>query len=196
MALMTYATWTSPIGVVMGLLMFGGVCAAILTLTRQIGRGQKVAGAVKRLRQFPTMNVTETEIELQSGWPGHTAGQFAFVTLDKGEGAHPFTIASAWDATTRSILFISKALGDYTRDLPKAVEVGHDVIVEGPYGQFTFDDDKTHQIWIGAGIGITPFIARLKQLAGQPDGVQIDLFHCVHELAPESQKRDCCITRN
>ncbi|MDA9865185.1 ferric reductase-like transmembrane domain-containing protein [bacterium] len=188
MALMTYATWTSPIGVVMGLLMVSGVSVAILTLTRQIGRGQKVAGTVQRLRQFPTMNVTETEIELRDGWPGHSAGQFAFVTFDKAEGAHPFTIASAWDKTTRSILFISKALGDYTRDLPKAVEVGHDVVVEGPYGQFTFDDDKTNQIWIGAGIGITPFIARLKQLADQPDGKQIDLFHCVPTLAPEPQK--------
>jgi predicted ferric reductase len=37
--------------------------------------------------------------------------------------------------------------------------------VEGPYGCFDFEDGQPHQIWIGAGIGITPFVARMKQRA-------------------------------
>jgi predicted ferric reductase len=49
--------------------------------------------------------------------------------------------------------------------------------VEGPYGTFTFKGTQPRQIWVGAGIGITPFIARLQQLAPQPDGKTIDLFH-------------------
>lgn len=51
------------------------------------------------------------------------------------------------------------------------------VTVEGPYGCFDFQDAQPHQIWIGAGIGITPFIARLKHRAANPDTKTIDLFH-------------------
>ncbi|MCW8842285.1 MAG: ferric reductase-like transmembrane domain-containing protein [Rhodobacteraceae bacterium] len=183
--LMDFDAWAQPVGIVTGVLMIGGVMAAFLALTRQIGRARRVEGKITALRQFPSMKVTEAEITVDAGWPGHDAGQFAFVTFDKAEGAHPFTIASAWDKDARVITFISKALGDYTTLLSGQMAVGDDVTIEGPYGRFTFDDTKERQIWIGAGIGITPFIARLKHLAGTPDGTQIDLIHCVPEIAPE-----------
>jgi predicted ferric reductase len=51
------------------------------------------------------------------------------------------------------------------------------VTVEGPYGCFNFNDDQSRQIWVGAGVGITPFIARLKELAKIPGEKPIDLFH-------------------
>lgn len=74
------------------------------------------------------MNVT-----LGQDWKGHDAGQFASVTFDPKEGKHPFTIASAWDANTRKILFITKGLGDYTKFLPETLHPGGEAIVEGPY---------------------------------------------------------------
>ena len=43
--------------------------------------------------------------------------------------------------------------------------IGQPVTVEGPYGRFTFDDGAERQIWIGGGIGIAPFVARMKALA-------------------------------
>ena len=50
--------------------------------------------------------------------------------------------------------------------------------VEGPYGCFTFGGAQRRQIWVGAGIGITPFIARMNELAREGgDGREIDLFH-------------------
>ena len=185
--LLDFNDWTQPIGVVTAILMIGGVVAALLALTRQIGRRRRAAGRVAALRRFPSMKITEAEITMDTAWPGHDPGQFAFVTFDRKEGAHPFTIASAWDPATRSIMFISKALGDFTGRLPDTLAVGNDVTVEGPYGRFTFDDGKTRQIWIGAGIGITPFIARLKQVATVPDGKRVDLIHSVTEIAPEAQ---------
>lgn len=186
--LMDVDAWTQPIGIVTALLMIGGVVAAFLALTRQIGRRRRVAGRIASLRHFPSMKVTEAEITVDAAWPGHDAGQFAFVTFNQKEGAHPFTIASAWSSATRSITFISKGLGDYTELLSSTLRVGDAVAVEGPYGRFTFEDAKERQIWIGAGIGITPFIARLKHLAAAPDGKSIDLIHCVPEIAPEAQQ--------
>jgi len=58
--------------------------------------------------------------------------------------------------------------------------------VEGPYGCFDFRDQGPRQIWIGAGIGITPFIARMKQLAQTPGAQEIDLFHPTADFAPEA----------
>ncbi|MDF1855844.1 ferric reductase-like transmembrane domain-containing protein [Pseudooceanicola sp.] len=185
--LMDFDAWTQPVGIVTALLMIAGGVVAVLALTRRIGRSRQVTGKITALLHFPSMKITESEITVDKGWSGHEAGQFAFVTFDRKEGAHPFTIASAWDPATCSIAFISKGLGDHTERLPETLAVGDDVTVEGPYGRFTFEDGKDRQIWIGAGIGITPFIARLKHLASTADGKQIDLIHCVPEIAPEPQ---------
>lgn len=57
------------------------------------------------------------------------------------------------------------------------MRVGDPVRVEGPYGRFSFEGESSRQIWIGGGIGITPFIARMQQLAKQHDGKVIDLIH-------------------
>src|SRR3546814_3321181 len=49
-------------------------------------------------------------------------------------------------------------------------------------------DLSARQIWIGGGIGITPFIARMKYLAQSPVGAraEIDLFHCTAEVDEEA----------
>jgi predicted ferric reductase len=184
--LMNYAAWTQPLGVVMGLLLAAGVVSALLALTRQIGKQRQVVGIIEAQHYFPEMKVLETSIRLDDGWKGHKSGQFAFVNFDLKEGPHPFTIASAWDASDTRILFITKALGDYTDFLPERLSVGNKATVEGPYGCFTFDDTAKLQIWIGGGIGITPFIARMKYLAGNPGDQAIHLFHSTTELAPDA----------
>ena len=187
--LMNFAAWTQPLGIVMGLLLAAGVVCAVLVLSRQVGRRRRVEGSIAEQHHYPGMRVLETTIELEKGWHGHKSGQFAFVTFDPKEGPHPFTIASAWDANNPRIMFITKALGDYTDFLPERSKVGLKVMVEGPYGGFTFDDDAKRQIWIGGGIGITPFIARMKQLARNPGAQAIDLFHSATELAPDALKK-------
>lgn len=147
----------------------------------------------KAVHYFPTLRVIEGEINTLHGWPGHKPGQFAFVTWDEPEGAHPCTIASAWNPSEHRLTFITKGLGDYTRRMPETLRVGQPVKVEGPYGCFTFDDDQPRQIWIGGGIGITPFIARIKQLAmdrqaysGRPRSQIIDLFHTTADWSEEA----------
>ena len=186
MVLMRFDAWLQPVGMVTLLLMAGGVVSAVLALTRQIGRSRRVSGTIETVRTFPAMGVTEFHIQLADGWKGHEGGQFAFVNFDRREGKHPFTLASAWDPATRKIMIITKGLGDYTDILPERIKVGDAVTVEGPYGRFTFEDGKHHQVWIGGGIGITPFIARMKELALTPGMKSIDLIHSVKELEPDA----------
>lgn len=176
--------WGQPVGWVLAALMAGGSVAAVLSLLGRVGAGRKVQGRIASLTHYPELDVLESSIELAPGWPGHAAGQFAFVTSDPREGAHPYTIASAWRPEDPRITFITKALGDHTRRLRDRLRVGMPVTVEGPYGRFDFEDGLTRQIWIGAGIGVTPFIARMKQLATVPARTTVDLFHPTAVLAP------------
>ncbi len=176
--LVKFDYWTQPVGWVMALLTAAGTVSALWVLAGRVGAARKVGGQIEALQPYPALGVLETTLRLDEGWRGHRAGQFAFVTSSRAEGAHPYTIASAWDAQTRRITFITKALGDHTSALPQKLRTGQAVTVEGPYGCFTFDSPEARQIWIGAGIGITPFIARMKQLARE--GAlprEIDLFH-------------------
>lgn len=174
--------WSQPVGWVLAPLLAGGTYAAMLTLLGRIGAGRKLQGTIASLLNYPEARTLETTIALPEGWPGHTAGQFAFVTFAHATEAHPYTIASAWNPDERRITFITKALGDHTRGLETELKVGMPVTVEGPYGCFDFADRQPRQIWIGAGIGITPFIARMKQLAAHPDGRPVDLFHPTSSL--------------
>jgi len=139
---------------------------------------------IESLTHYPAVQVVEGTIRLDSGWPGHAPGQFAFVTSSSSEGPHPYTIASAWDPERPSLTFVVKALGDWTEKRHELLKAGMPVTVEGPYGRFDFADAKSRQIWIGAGIGITPFIAKMKERAKQTNRKPIDLFHTTKEYDP------------
>ena len=174
--------WLEPLGWVMAVLLLGGTAAAVVVFTGRIGRSRRVPGTITSLEYYPGLHTLEAGITLVPGWRGHRPGQFAFVTSNLTEGAHPYTIASAWQPASRHIHFIVKELGDHTRRLKARLKVGMPVSVEGPYGCFDFNDGKKRQIWIGAGIGITPFIARMKELAEDPGPVVVDLFHVSSEV--------------
>ena len=168
--------WSTPIGVWVGLLTLGGSASAIWILSGHRKRHRKVSGTVVGVEHFAALHTVSIDIALNQPWPGHRAGQFAFVTLHAEEGAHPYTISSAWHHNDR-IRFTIKSLGDYTRTLHHSTQVGDIVKVEGPYGRFTFEGARKRQIWIGGGIGITPFMARMQALAHAPDDRPVDLFH-------------------
>lgn len=178
--LMKFSYWSSPVGWLMAALLAYGAAAAVIVLLRRVGVNRQVNGAIASLTYYEGLRVLETAIDVPQGWPGHQAGQFAFVTSDEREGAHPYTIASAWSETDHRITFITKELGDHTRTLRARLKIGQSVKIEGPYGCFTFNDACPKQIWVGGGIGITPFIARMKQLALAPDAAnskEIYFFH-------------------
>ena len=181
--------WASPIGITMGILMAAGSIAAVVALTGRIAASKRFEGKVIKHSTHPADRVTEVEIQMGTDWPGHTTGQFAFVTFDQKEGAHPFTLASN-DTRGHTVRLYIKQLGDYTRTLDTSVHIGQKAIIEGPYGRFSFEPANVRQIWIAGGVGITPFISRLEYLSDRstprPDNAQksdpdIDLYLCVKD---------------
>lgn len=186
--LLNFSDWSTPLGVAMGTLMLTGSGAALVSLFRRIGVQRKALGMIEKIDYLDGVSVNAVLVQLKDDWAGHEAGQFAFVTFDAKEGAHPFTISSAWHGDGQ-LLFLIKELGDYTRTLASSLKPGDPVEVEGPYGRFNFEGATRHQIWIGAGIGITPFVARMKALVARPDGRRVDLFHTTTDVDDTALQR-------
>lgn len=184
--------WLSPVGWVMAALLTAGSWAALVVLARKVSVSRQVPGTITSSHWFGDVHSLEIEAEVPT-WPGHRPGQYAFLTLDGAEGAHPYTITSNWCPERPMITFGIRELGDYTRGLRERLVIGQAVKVEGPYGGFDFDDHRARQIWIGGGVGVTPFIARMKYLASRRadrdtefiPSQQIDLFHSTTDIDQE-----------
>jgi predicted ferric reductase len=176
LVLIKFSYWDQAIAPVTAILMVAGSAAAFISLFGLVGYQRRTVGEIDRLQYHEDNSVLKIAIRLKGNWAGHEEGQFAFVTFDRREGAHPFTITSPWK-NDGIVSFFVKGLGDYTKNLPETLKAGDVVTVEGPYGRFGFDNDKSRQIWVAGGIGIAPFVARIKALIEQPDGKVIDLFY-------------------
>lgn len=168
--------WTYVVSYLIAALMAAGCAAAIYILFRRVGRTRQAVGQVETVTAHQDGQILAVKVCLKDRWPGHDAGQFAFVKFHEDEEPHPFTISSSWH-DDGGLTFLIKELGDYTKTLANTLRPGALVTVEGPYGRFNFNGGRQRQIWISAGIGITPFVSRMQQLSGHPDGRTLDLFH-------------------
>jgi predicted ferric reductase len=96
------------------------------------------------------------------------AGQFAFLSLSEDglREPHPFTIASGSRQDGR-IQFVIRALGDYTQRLVSRARTGMHADLYAPFGRFERLPDSRCEIWIGGGVGISPFVAWLSDADGK-----------------------------
>lgn len=123
-----------------------------------------------------------TEVVLKPTGPhlDFKPGQFAFVEI-AGKGwsePHPFTISSA--PGDGHLKFTMKVLGDWTRKVREELQPGGHVNVRGPYGRFDAEKAGDKQIWLAGGIGLTPFLSKLRAM--QPgDTRQIHLVYAARE---------------
>ena len=106
----------------------------------------------------------------------HRAGQFGFISF-AGLGLsepHPFTLSAAPREDGQLRMSIGP-LGDYTIRLMSRLEVGAKARVEGPFGDFGMA--RGPQVWVAAGIGITPFAAMAGTVTAESG--PITLFYSV-----------------
>ncbi|WP_353498930.1 ferredoxin reductase family protein [Vibrio chaetopteri] len=180
LVLLKHAYWGNLITPVTVIVVVAGIIAAVWSLVGRIGHRRKHTGVVTSVEYNKENQTTKVVAELPN-WRGHKAGQFAFLKLGDEE-PHPFTIAS-YDDHSHQVSFLIKALGDFTADIQNRVTVGQAVEVEGPYGQFDFEDNKK-QVWIAGGIGCAAFKARLEQLAKQPRDQKVVFYYCTQAPSP------------
>lgn len=173
--------WRAPIGWLMLAVLAAATVAAGLSIFGRIGKSHRFAGEVTDFHRHAGNSVLDVGVKLTTAWPGHAAGQFAFLTFADAGQAHPFTISSGW-ANTGRLAFSIKGLGDYTRLLPTMIKVGEAITIEGPYGRFDFRSSGGAQLWIAGGVGITPFIARMEALAISGEQGRVDLVYSTDTL--------------
>ena len=109
-------------------------------------------------------------------------GSFAFVSFAaKGlRETHPFTVSQI--NPDGGIQFSIRGLGDFTKHLRDGLTVGTSARVSGGYGRFDFARGGATQVWVAAGIGITPFLAWADSLTADNKD-QILLIYCVRNDA-------------
>lgn len=162
--------------------VIGSVCA-LISLLGKIGNNKRVSGKVTMVEaannESQQPNILHFTIQLDKKLD-YREGQFAFVDFKDGEPSHPFSVLN-YDKDSGLIEFGVKSLGDYTQKLMSQLQTGQSVQVEGGYGRFQIPNHK-QQAWVGAGIGIVPFIAWLNQLvkSGKDQDKTIHLFYCRH----------------
>lgn len=183
--LFKFEYWSTPLGLLLLILIICGSITAIISLSGRIGINKTHLGKITALEKLSISHSLMVTITIPS-WVGHSAGQFAFLKLSADEAPHPFTIAST-NAAQHQLTFMIKELGDYTRTLAMRLAIGDKVAIQGPYGDFNLKLGGNNNIWIAAGVGITPFMARLNNLIDNPSAnkVQIDLFYCITKAEPE-----------
>ncbi len=118
------------------------------------------------VRQVTKLNATVTEVSLEPTGNDmkYRSGQFAYVSFwSRGVSKewHPFSISSSPDE--KALRFTVKELGDFTSGL-HLLKRNDQAMVEGPYGQFSYELYGRKQLWIAAGIGITPFLSMARSV--------------------------------
>ena len=98
------------------------------------------------------------------------AGQFAWILPSRNPFTptwHPFSMSSS--ALRFRVEFTIKQVGEFTGSL-RRLKVGDRVYVDGPHGSFTLEDNPgMGYVFVGAGVGVTPFLSMLATLADQGD---------------------------
>ncbi|GAB3927711.1 ferredoxin reductase family protein [Larkinella terrae] len=183
----------TPAGYLLLVLITLGVVAALLCLFQRIGAPRKTRATIDQIYNHAD-GILDLRLSLQKPFK-HEPGQYAFLRFPNDPEPHPFTIASSGDDPF-SMRFAIKSLGDFTTDLANHAVIGAHIIIEGPYGEFTFKIGSTRQIWVSGGIGITPFMARLDYLSarGGTDG-PIDFWYSMRGkksvMFPDSLEELC-----
>ncbi|MEX0312328.1 MAG: ferric reductase-like transmembrane domain-containing protein [Tateyamaria sp.] len=164
---------TDPAGLYTGVFCLAGLIAYVWTLLPERlrpSRGYQIS-ALDRTGDALAVTMTPTGTGLRPA-----PGQFGVLRFT-GSGLpepHPFSFSGIGADGTLRVTF--KSLGDFTTQLPNALEVGQSVRVQGPFGRFRLSESGP-QVWVAGGIGITPFLAWAEALSAQaPD---VHLFYCV-----------------
>jgi ferredoxin-NADP reductase len=135
------------------------------------------------LKLLSKQSLRETDImtfRLSRVGINYTAGQYAFFKLDgvSGDPKGPIRHFSIASSPTEQDLLISTRIRDspYKQKLA-SIEVGTNISVWGPEGEFILHDDHSKPaIFMSGGIGVTPFRSMIKSATDKKLPLKITMF--------------------
>ncbi len=151
----------NPLSLWMMALSLSGFFASIYMLLIYQRFGFKHRGTLTEVKRLSPKHV-ELMIKLDQKHD-FKPGQFVFMkVVQEGldNSPHPFSLSGVQVDT---LCITIKALGDFTQQLMNEIKPNTRIHFDGPYGTFEYDKAKK-QVWFAGGVGITPFIARLRVL--------------------------------
>ena len=105
-------------------------------------------------------------------------GQYVILELDAGDfegNTRPLSIASS--PTEGFLLLSTKIRGTPFKQKLIALKPGDKVKVKGPMGMFTLKEDAKEIVFLGGGIGITPFRDMIKYAADRKLAIKLTLLY-------------------
>jgi len=113
---------------------------------------------IETKQETPTVKT----IKLEKNNLDYKPGQYVMMQLETGDGDNirPLSIASS--PTEDFLLFSTKISESSFKKKYNELKVGNKVKIKGPMGIFILDENAKNIIFLGGGIGITPFRDMIK----------------------------------
>src|SRR3989344_4177820 len=104
-------------------------------------------------------------------------GQYMMMELETGdeENTHPLSIASS--PTEDFLLFSTKISQSSFKKKLDSLKIGDKVKLKGPMGIFTLKEDAKEIVFLGGGIGITPFRDMIKYASDKKLPIKMILLY-------------------
>jgi nitric oxide dioxygenase len=163
--------------------------------------GWRVWEVVDRVEE--TADVATFQLRPADGGPlpDFRAGQYVSVRVDLPDGAHQirqYSLSSAPDSPVRQISVKrvyndTSPEGEVSNHLHAHVHAGSRIEVSAPYGDLVLDDTDakgTPVLLASAGIGVTPMIAMLEQLALTGHRAPVTVVHADRSPADHALRAD------
>ncbi|MFF7880127.1 globin domain-containing protein [Streptomyces sp. NPDC020794] len=161
--------------------------------------GWRVWEVVERVEE--TADVATFRLRPADGGPlpDFRAGQYVSVRVELPDGAHQirqYSLSSAPGSPVRQIGVkrvhgeASGPDGEVSNHLHTRVHVGSTIELSAPYGDLVLDDTDAPVLLASAGIGVTPMIAMLEQLALTGHRAPVTVVHADRSPADHALRSD------
>jgi len=128
---------------------------------------------IETKQETPTIK----SIKLEKNNFDYKPGQYAMTDLETGddESVHPLSIASS--PTENFLMFSTKISGSSFKKKFDWLKPGDKVKIKGPIGIFTLNESFKNIVFLGGGIGITPFRNMIKYATDKKLPINLTLIY-------------------
>ena len=128
---------------------------------------------IKTRQETPTVQ----SIKLEKNNFDYKPGQYAMMELETGddENVHPLSIASS--PTENFLLFSTKISESTFKKKYNELKVGDKIKIKCPMGIFVLKEDAKEIVFLGGGIGITPFRDMIKYATDKKLPIKLTLIY-------------------